>query len=231
MREWPENLPPLNLIRHARARRLKLSVTATAVRLTVPIGCNREQVEQFLAASQAWIMRSWQQQQLNLQKHAQSQQTSLPDIINFFNSQQFRVSYMSQKQLCKIDWTLQHVVISALQPERGLAQFIQQYAERHLLEYLAELALATGLQFQQGKIKRPKTRWGSCSSQQNIMLHAALVLLPLPLVRYVCVHELAHTIQMNHGQAFWQLVAQHELRYLQLRQQLKHSVIPTWCYA
>jgi predicted metal-dependent hydrolase len=43
--------------------------------------------------------------------------------------------------------------------------------------------------------------------QQPVSLNWRLVCLPLALVDYVVVHELAHLREMHHGPAFWALVA------------------------
>jgi hypothetical protein len=52
-------------------------------------------------------------------------------------------------------------------------------------------------------IKNLKSKWGSCSSAQNINLSLLLVLLPSHLIDYIILHELAHTRHMNHSKAYW----------------------------
>lgn len=49
-------------------------------------------------------------------------------------------------------------------------------------------------------------KWGSCSSNGNITLNAALTTLPEDLAEYVIVHELAHLQVFDHSQAFWSVV-------------------------
>ena len=56
------------------------------------------------------------------------------------------------------------------------------------------------------KIQPSKTRWGSCSRERSINLSQYLLLLPAHLVDYVILHELCHTIEMNHGPRFWKLM-------------------------
>ncbi|QOJ22275.1 MAG: M48 family metallopeptidase [Gammaproteobacteria bacterium] len=56
------------------------------------------------------------------------------------------------------------------------------------------------------RLSQAKTRWGSCNSRGIISLNWRLIQLPLHLVDYVVVHELAHLIEMNHSKAFWEVV-------------------------
>ncbi|NMA72706.1 MAG: M48 family metallopeptidase [Bacteroidales bacterium] len=73
---------------------------------------------------------------------------------------------------------------------------------------LRDLANKHSLFFLRMSINRAKTRWGSCSSRQSINLSCYTLLLPSPLIRYVMLHELTHTIHMNHGEKFWALLNQ-----------------------
>ncbi|WP_170830122.1 M48 family metallopeptidase [Williamwhitmania taraxaci] len=72
------------------------------------------------------------------------------------------------------------------------------------------LALAiskeTNLPFKNISIKKVKSRWGSCSAQNNLNFSIYLMLLPDHLIQYVIIHELCHIKQKNHGPKFWALL-------------------------
>ena len=51
-----------------------------------------------------------------------------------------------------------------------------------------------------------KTRWGSCSYKNSIVFNYYLSKLPIELIEYVVVHELAHIEHKNHSKKFWDLV-------------------------
>jgi predicted metal-dependent hydrolase len=71
---------------------------------------------------------------------------------------------------------------------------------------LERLATLHGFKYNSVKIRKTKTRWGSCSSKGNINLSLFLMQLPAHLIEYVLLHELCHTVQMNHSPAFWALL-------------------------
>ena len=79
-------------------------------------------------------------------------------------------------------------------------------AKRVLPEKTAYLAQKHRLTYGQIKVNSSKKRWGSCSARKNINFSLFLMLLPERLIDYVVLHELAHTLEMNHGERFWQLL-------------------------
>jgi predicted metal-dependent hydrolase len=76
-------------------------------------------------------------------------------------------------------------------------------AAKTLIKRLKWLASRYSFSYRRVFIRNQKTRWGSCSSKNNISLNMKLVRLPDELVDYVILHELVHTIIKNHGKVFW----------------------------
>lgn len=61
-------------------------------------------------------------------------------------------------------------------------------------------------EFEKIFIRDQKTRWGSCSSKNNLNFNWRLVLGPEHVLEYVVVHELVHLEHSNHGREFWSRV-------------------------
>jgi len=72
------------------------------------------------------------------------------------------------------------------------------------------------------KFRKNKSRWGSCSTSNNINLNIYLMKLPLEAIEYVVVHELAHITHKNHSRAFWNLVELHLPNYKSTEKLMKN---------
>lgn len=57
-------------------------------------------------------------------------------------------------------------------------------------------------------IRNQRRCWGSCTSLKNLNFSYKLQFLPEHIVDYIVVHELCHLAELNHGPAFWALVAE-----------------------
>ncbi len=79
------------------------------------------------------------------------------------------------------------------------------------------------LTYQRIKISSARTRWGSCSSRGTLSFTWRLVMAPLPVIDYVVIHELAHLIERNHSNRFWQQVGSMEPDYAKYRSWLKEN--------
>jgi hypothetical protein len=106
-------------------------------------------------------------------------------------------------------------------------------AQQALPERLREVADETGLVFSSVSIRGQRSRWGSCSATGDISLNYQLLFLPPHLVRHVLVHELCHTVELNHSSRFWKTVARFEPGLVQLREEMRRSWshVPGWLMA
>ncbi|MBT8341060.1 MAG: M48 family metallopeptidase [Desulfatitalea sp.] len=125
----------------------------------------------------------------------------------------------------KSTWLKKHMGRMASIEKQILAQQVQpvinrSQARRILVSRLAELARCHGFSYNRVFIRNQKTRWGSCSTQNNINLNIKLVRLPDRLRDYTILHELVHTRIKHHGPAFWSAMASLVSEPKQLDQEL-----------
>jgi predicted metal-dependent hydrolase len=105
--------------------------------------------------------------------------------------------------------------------KKAIKRALNKEATQLLPNRLQQLADHYGYSYKEVKIKPMKSRWGSCSNTSIITLNCYLVMLPWEITDYVMLHELSHTKQMNHSDAFWNEVAISTPNHKQLRSELK----------
>lgn len=71
------------------------------------------------------------------------------------------------------------------------------------------------------KYKNQKTRWGSCSYNNNLNFNYNVISKSIEVIDYLVVHELTHTIIKNHSQKFWNVLKTIIPDFDILRKQLK----------
>lgn len=106
--------------------------------------------------------------------------------------------------------------------KKAIRRALNSQAEHYLPRQLRYLAETHGFSYSKISFGNAKGRWGSCSSSGVIRLNVALMKLPLGLIDYVLLHELAHTKELNHSSKFWALVEQAYPHYKSARKQLKN---------
>ncbi len=80
---------------------------------------------------------------------------------------------------------------------------LKKQAKNILPQMLTELAKKHNFSYNRLFLRDSTTRWGSCSSKNNINLSIKLVLLPEHLREYVILHELNHLKYRGHQKDFW----------------------------
>lgn len=115
-----------------------------------------------------------------------------------------------------------------LQDEAALLQTLARWQRREAellfalrLQYCHARMQGLALPFPEMKIRRMRSRWGSCSRQAVITLNLELVQMPLACIDYVITHELCHLREFNHSPRFYALQTQYMPDWRERKQQLE----------
>ena len=87
-----------------------------------------------------------------------------------------------------------------------ISSWYKKQARRIFEQRLQVLTEATGTKYEKLRLSGARTRWGSCTDKGVISLSWKLIMAEGKAIDYVILHELAHTIEMNHSQDFWNIV-------------------------
>ena len=202
---------PITFYRSKKAKNINISIRPfKGVRVAVPRLASFRQAKQFVVLRKHWI-----------EKHA-AQMKQFEDRQTVFNwDTEFKTKYRTLNLIkSKIDvisynYNENQIVVHIPESESILNSDVQDFivnaiektyrleAKAYLPNRVEKLAKTYDLVYKKVKINNAKTRWGSCSSENNINLSLQLMRLPDYLIDYVILHELAHTKVKNHSTQFW----------------------------
>lgn len=87
-----------------------------------------------------------------------------------------------------------------------LEKYLKDFAKKKIIERTVSLSKKYDFEFNKIAVRDQSSRWGSCSSLKNLNFNWRLIFAPSQVMEYVIIHELCHTVQMNHSRKFWELV-------------------------
>jgi predicted metal-dependent hydrolase len=214
-----------------RARRLTARVhVGGRVEIVVPVGVNAHTVRDFVQRFTPWIDRK-----VAAMRTFAAPSEPVPATVEFALTQEkFAVDWLREPKR-GLKQTSDRIVVRA-PDERGARALLQRWLKRAAYERLAPrlLQLAGDLNYSVARvsIRCQRTRWGSCSTRGTVSLNCSLLFLTLEVVRYLFIHELAHTKHMNHSANFWRLVEKIEPDYRRLDRDLLAGwrTVPAWVF-
>ncbi|CCQ12359.1 hypothetical protein PALB_32600 [Pseudoalteromonas luteoviolacea B = ATCC 29581] len=201
-----------------RRKTVSIRVHRGQVKVYAPYGVDRASLEQWLASKSGWVHEKVEQtKDLELDIEKQLEQVWLW-------GKPYKLALCKQENTTKACETSQTFSI-AKEHEARISEIIDRYLIESLQERLA-LRLNYWLQemnmtVESVKIRRYKSRWGSCDRKGRLTFNSLLACFPMHLLDYVIVHELAHRTHLNHSAAFWRLVALHYPEHKLARHELK----------
>jgi predicted metal-dependent hydrolase len=216
-----------------RSRRLALRVHDCAqVEVVVPRGTPLRLVEQFVGGHLDWIAT----RVARARARARPPEPFPPariDLVALGESWQLHLAGGEGPPRVRVqgDGLLRLTGQGSVARQRAaLLRWLSGRAREVLPAWLAEIAAEQGMHYGAVSIRLQRTRWGSCSARGRISLNLALLFQPPDVLRYLLVHELAHTRHMDHSRRFWAVVAACEPQYRRLDAQLRQGWrnVPDW---
>lgn len=204
--------PELGEIRityNRRTRRIIMRVRPDAIYITQPPTASREAVLNFI---QKYSKQITEQQKANVARPIDFNYTIDAPLFKF-KLQPTNCNHFQLKREEGHCYTLLCPSESNFNDKRLqewlkkiITNTLKECAKEQLPTRLKNIAADKGFKFGDVTTRDCHSRWGSCSSRGNVSLSIYLMLLPEALIDYVLLHELCHTIEMNHGPKFWQLL-------------------------
>jgi predicted metal-dependent hydrolase len=196
---------PVELRRHARARRYTLRVQAASrsIVLTMPLRGSLREAKAFAERSGAWIAARLKR---------------LPHAIPFADRLELPLRGVPHRIAHRPGargtvWVepngaeaLLCVAGGHAHLARRVRDFFKREAKRDLETASRRYAALLGVAVKRVVVRDQASRWGSCSATGVISYSWRLILAPPHVLDYLAAHEVAHLVEMNHSRRFWRVV-------------------------
>lgn len=182
--------------------------------VTIPQKVSYFNALEFVKQNKNWIIEKQNIQKKQIQKRYFTEETNFKTrehelYINSWNRTSVSITIGKNKIDIKypvnIDIKDDRIQKSII---KGIEKAMKIEAEKYLSTRIKDLAEEHNFKYTHYKVNSAKTRWGSCSSNNNLNFSCYIVQLPNYLIDYIILHELTHTIEKNHGKGFWNLLQQ-----------------------
>lgn len=169
--------------------------------LSIPKYCTRKRAISFVNENMDWITES-------LKKLPAQQEFKDGETICIFGKN-YTISHQPQAR-CGVRPEGNLLIVSggAEFLHRRVRDYIKKQAENEFYTRSAALAVKIGGKVNSVVIKDTKSRWGSCSTLNNINYNWRIALAPEFVISYLTAHEVAHLKHQDHSPAFWKCVGE-----------------------
>ncbi|MEY2854908.1 MAG: hypothetical protein RL030_2040 [Pseudomonadota bacterium] len=231
---WDSSAPALPRLRVShRARRVSIRVHEDAsVELVVPRGVSEARARAFLVSRQAWVTEQVRRRRMQARPPEPMPPT---EMLLTAVGELWRVHIAGGKGRPRLRADMPGLIElsgdgEAPQWRKLLLRFLVERAREGFAPRLDALAREHGFAYSELSVRVLRTRWGSCSSRGRISVNLALLFQRPEVLRYLLLHELAHTRHMNHSSKFWRCVADSEPRWRELDRELLQGWrrVPRW---
>lgn len=210
--------PPIdiNVKRSSRARRISLRVSGVdgRVSLTVPRASSLAEAQGFLREKESWIRK-------HLDKQPEAIRVLPGAVLPIEGIPREIVETATRSVKLHPHWI--EVPRGAEKTPARMRAFLKTLARDRLGAASETYARQLGRPFSKLTLRDTRSRWGSCTTEGNLMYSWRLVLTPPEVLNYVAAHEVSHLAEMNHSPAFWAEVARLMPGYKQHRKWLRDN--------
>lgn len=214
-----DKLVPLIVRENSKARRLTLRFrpeTGGEIVLTIPRYHSKRQIIAFIEKSKPWLKK---------QVAKSITQTSYMEgmVLPIFG-QPYVLRHKPSKSF-RSWWGDDHLLIHSPIEKFGSAvqRSLHQVAKKFLTERSTVYATQLEKSVNRVTLRDTRSRWGSCTVDGNLSYSWRLIFAPELVADYVCAHEVAHLVEMNHSSQFWEIVQNFCPNYKQHRNWLRQN--------
>lgn len=177
--------------------------SANLVEVTQPFFVSRAKIDEILKLRKEWI-----EARLNELKNAKKEELLSGDLVEFLGQKYILEFDLNSSK--KVEIIANKIILKCSQDddfstkENLLESFYKVKSKEIFSDILARFCVIVGKDIKALKVRKMKTRWGSCNSHKSyINLNTELVKKDILAIEAVIMHELTHLYHADHSKAFY----------------------------
>ncbi len=207
------------------------------VRVTAPVAMKEDAIRTLLATRTRWIKK----QQAKFQgQERQTKREYVSGESHYFLGKryQLRVDFVDARPTIQLKgnrWIILRVRPGSTMAKREsvMTEWYRTELRNITVHLLNKWQKKIGIKPNSWRIKRMKTRWGTCNqSAGRITINLELAKKPISCVEYVVVHELLHLIEKKHNENFVQMMTKYLPKWRSEKEELNRFILSheKWSY-
>ncbi|MFZ1643555.1 MAG: SprT family zinc-dependent metalloprotease [Candidatus Contendobacter sp.] len=196
------------LIRSKAAKRLRVRVGPAGVEVVQPAAQRVGAVEAFLHANDQWIIAQLERIE-RLYPVRRPHASASGEILYRGAPTPVQIMDHAHRQgPAKVIFEQDRLMIirgreSRTAPAKTLENWLRKQARTAIEQHVAVVAGQLRRTPRTIYIMDQRTRWGSCSSRQNLSFNWRLIMAPEFVLHYLVTHEVVHLAIPDHSKRFW----------------------------
>lgn len=181
------------------------------VRVTAPERLDDEAVRLAIVSRLSWIRR---QRREFIEQTRESAREMVTGESHYFRGRRYRLNVMEQRTRPGVRIAGRHTLELRVPPDsetRYRRHVLERWHRDQLYQAIPDLvetwSPVVGVGVAECRVKRMKTRWGSCNiAARRIWLNLELIRKPPRCLEYILVHEMVHLLERQHNERFRRLM-------------------------
>jgi len=181
------------------------------VRVAAPMETADDTIKFFVMSRIHWIRK---QQLKFLEQERQTKRQYVSGESHYFLGKRYRLNLVRTNARPKVEIRRSTHIDLHVRPDTTIQEreeivdrFYRSELRKVIPILLERWQKKLGAQVNEVKIKKMKTKWGTCNSKDSrVWLNLELAKKPSHCIDYVFVHELVHLIEKKHSERFMQLL-------------------------
>ena len=177
------------------------------VRVSAPLRISNDAIYTFVASKLPWINK--QIEKLKNQER-ESKREYISGESHYFQGKRYLLNIIESSSPVKIEirnkkYLDLHIKsgISRAKKREIMTEWYRTELKKQIPALLEKWQKIIGVETRDWRIKKMKTRWGTCNVQaKRIWINLELIKKPLNCLEYIIVHELTHLLERSHGKRF-----------------------------